>query len=75
MTREMNRPFYLTTDQIKQKAALYLLETGIATVGEVATLRGVSRQYLQKAAHDLEPRKKRKRFLKEVWRMTVDTFS
>ena len=64
-----------TKTAIEQKAALYMLETGIATVGEVATLRGVSRQYLQKAAADLQPRKKRKKFLKEVWKMTVDNLS
>jgi O-succinylbenzoate synthase len=36
--------------QIRQKAALVLLRSGLATVGEVAPLRGVSRQALQKAS-------------------------
>ncbi len=65
----------LTKDQIKQKAALVLLETGIATVGEVAHLRGVSRQYLQKAAGDLNPRMQRQRYLRQMWKRVVDKLS
>jgi hypothetical protein len=64
-----------TKDQIKQRAALILIESGLATVGEVATLRGVSRQYLQKAACELEPRKRRKQYLKEVWMRTINRLS
>lgn len=64
-----------TRDQIRQKAALYLLETGVATVGEVAALRGVSRQYLQKAACSLQPRKQRQQYLKRLWIKTINRLS
>lgn len=64
-----------TKDQIQERAALYMLESGLATVGEVATLRGWSRQRLHKIARELEPRKQRKRFLKEVWKRTLEQLS
>lgn len=54
--------------QIRQKAALVLLRSGLATVGEVAPLRGVSRQALQKASAGFNPRKKRSAYVKSLWK-------
>lgn len=65
----------LTRDQIKQKAALIMIESGLATVGEVATLRGVSRQYLQKAASSFEPLKQRERYLNQLWKRIINRLS
>jgi hypothetical protein len=64
-----------TRTEIEQKAALYMLETGIATMSEVAALQGWSRQRMYKIARGMDSRKKRKKFLKEVWRMTIDNMS
>lgn len=74
MTKEMNRPFYPSKDEIKQKAALILIESGLATVGEAATLRGVSRQYLQKVAGE-QARKQRQQYLDQLWKRIINRLS
>lgn len=61
----------MNPSEIKQRAALIILRSGMATVGEVAHLRGVSRQALQKATRDMQPRRKRAAWLKLVWKDTI----
>lgn len=64
----------MTKQEIEQKAALTLIVSGQATVGEVAHLRGVSRQYLQRLAGE-QARMQRKRHLKMLWKKTVEQLS
>jgi hypothetical protein len=58
--------------ELEQEAALIMLESGLATVGEVAHLRGVSRQALQKAARDLQPRERRTAYLNKTWKQILE---
>jgi hypothetical protein len=58
----------LTREEIKQKVALIMLRSGLATVGELAPLRGVSRQALQKASAGINPRQRRAAYVKYKWR-------
>jgi hypothetical protein len=58
----------LTREEIKQKTALIMLRSGLATVSEVAPLRGVSRQAMQQASRDIQPRQKRAAYVKFMWK-------
>lgn len=64
----------LTKNQIEHEAALILIASGQATVGEAATLRGVSRQYLQKVAGE-QAREQRQQYLKRLWIKTIAKIS
>jgi hypothetical protein len=63
------------TDETKQKVALIMLRSGVATVGELAPLRGVSRQALQKASKSINPRAKRKAYVNHVWKELLKTLT
>lgn len=56
-------------DEVKHNVAMSMLKQGLATMAEVAALRGVTRQYMRKVVveMDLEPRQARQRHLKQVW--------
>jgi hypothetical protein len=73
--RKKSAMITIIPDEIKQKAALAMIRSGMATVGEAAHLRGVTRQYLQRAAGGLQARKARKRHLNEVWKAIIDKMS
>jgi hypothetical protein len=59
-------------NEIKRKAALILVASGRATVGEAAALRKISRQAMQKAAREINPRRARRRYLRTVWKEVVN---
>jgi predicted DNA-binding protein YlxM (UPF0122 family) len=48
-----------------------MISSGLATVGEVAHLRGVSRQAIQKATRNLQPRRRREVYLRNIWKQTI----
>jgi hypothetical protein len=61
----------MTHNEIKRKAALIMIESGRATVSETAALRKISRQAMQKAAREINPRRARRRYLQTVWKEVV----
>jgi hypothetical protein len=63
----MERAF---SDERKHNVAMRMLKRGLATMAEVAELRGVTRQYMHKAVLEtnLEPHLARERHLKKVWK-------
>lgn len=60
---------------IQQKAAMYLLRKGIATMSEVAALQGWSRQRMYKAARNMDARKQRQQYLQRLWLKTINRLS
>ena len=54
------------------KAARMLLRSGFITTAEMAALAGVSRQHMHRVTNDLEPVRRRKAYLKQLWRQALD---
>jgi hypothetical protein len=52
---------------IEKKAALILVEKGMATVSEAAALRGVSRQAMHELTQESDVRQKRRDYLGTMW--------
>jgi hypothetical protein len=68
----MERAF---NDERKHNVAMRMLRRGLATMAEVAELRGVTRQYMHKAVLEtnLEPQRARERHLKKVWKKMLES--
>jgi hypothetical protein len=53
-------------------AARWLLNRGVLTTAEVARFMGVTRQHIHRLTKDLNPVRRRAKYLKQVWREALE---
>lgn len=59
------------TEEVKHKAVMIMLRSGLATVGEAARLCGITRQAMHKnmrGERGRNPLRAREQYLKQTWR-------